>query len=62
LEEVRVMGECVAVRACSNCPGDYQDPDRTARNSREMEEFQEAEEEFEAADEDLLVWWATVKE
>jgi hypothetical protein len=35
------------LEACSACPGDYEDPDRTARNVRGAEEGGEIEEEFE---------------
>ena len=41
------------VEACSACPGDYKDSDRSARNSREAEDAADPDEEFEATE--LLV-------
>jgi hypothetical protein len=39
--------------ACSACPGDYEDPDRTAGNSREAADAAEVDEEFEADEEEF---------
>jgi hypothetical protein len=36
--------------ACSACPGDYEDPDRTAWTAIEREEVAEPDEEFEAGE------------
>jgi hypothetical protein len=41
----------IPVRACSACPGDYENPDRTAWNSREAQEFEDPESEFEEPEE-----------
>ena len=41
------------MEACSACPGDYEDPDRTARNRREAEEAAEPDEEFDTNEGEL---------
>ena len=38
-------------RACSACPGDYEDPDRTARTASEIDEDAEADTDFERDEE-----------
>ena len=42
------------VEACSACPGDYEDPDRAARNSREAEDSADPDEEFEASELEIV--------
>jgi hypothetical protein len=58
--ELRMPNGSIPVRACSACPGDYENPDRTACNSRDGEEFEdpepaleEPEEAFEANEDEV---------
>jgi hypothetical protein len=32
------------LQLCSGCPGDYEDPDKSARDEEELEEVDEAQE------------------
>ena len=53
LEQGSEAGCGTRMEACSACPGDYEDPDRSSRNSREAEDAAEPDEEFETSEQEL---------